>query len=307
MIASYPAVLGSDVAGTVLAVGSAVTGSDFKPGTRVLAFAPAFYMQGKPDYGGFQKRLIVPSVNATPIPHDLSFKAAAMLPMAVETAFAGFYTIGLPRDTRYRLEDKKGLLLLGASSSVGSAVLQIARMKGFVVYATASGKHHEYLKTLDPTTSSPHLSNGNSDGLELFDYNDEDVVAKIVAAAKHHKVTFQTAYVAVPGAIDQAMEVLCHFKEKATITKVAHAPPIPEKFQQADWAEVKFVAVPADNEEHIEHFRYVFNDFLKRELAERRFTPSPGTKVVEGGLNALQNALEVGKRGVSGVKIVLEV
>jgi NADPH:quinone reductase-like Zn-dependent oxidoreductase len=292
MIAAYPAIIGSDVAGTIISVGSSVTGSDFKPGTRVLAFATSFYAKGSPDYGGFQKRLIVPAANATPLPESLTFNEGAMLPMAVETAWAGWYTIGVARDTKYTAADKKGLLLWGGTSSVGSAALQIAKLMGFIVYVTASEKHHEYLKTL-----GAH---------KTFDYKDEDVVAQIVKAAKEDGVTIQTSYVAVPGATHQSLEVLEQLRGEG-ITKVAHAARIPEDFQKVDWADVKFVSPPQDDEVRTEHFQFTFNVWLKEKLAKGEFVPSPKIQVVPGGLEALNDALDILKKGVSGVKIVLEV
>jgi NADPH:quinone reductase-like Zn-dependent oxidoreductase len=66
--------------------------------------------------------------------------------MAVLTAWSGWYSIGVARDTKYTAADRQGMLVWGGASSVGSAAIQTAHMFGFTVYATASEKHHEYLK-----------------------------------------------------------------------------------------------------------------------------------------------------------------
>jgi NADPH:quinone reductase-like Zn-dependent oxidoreductase len=68
--------------------------------------------------------------------------------MAVATAWAGWYTLGVPRETSYTASDKKGMLVWGAARSVGSAAVQLARVMEFSVYATASEKHHAYIKSL---------------------------------------------------------------------------------------------------------------------------------------------------------------
>jgi hypothetical protein len=95
--------------------------------------------------------------------------------MAVATAWAGWYTIGVPRDTAYRAANKKGMLVWGGASSIGSTKLSI--------YTTASEKHHEYLKGLGAS--------------KVFDYRGEYVVESIAEAAKEDGVTVQMGFDAV--------------------------------------------------------------------------------------------------------------
>jgi NADPH:quinone reductase-like Zn-dependent oxidoreductase len=159
-LASYPAVLGSDISGTVISAGSSVPADAPQPGTRVAAYAPCFFMQGAPDYGALQTRVLVPAVNAVEIPRGLGFAEASVLPMAVATAWAGWYSIGLARETKLGAEDRKGVLVWGGANSVGSAAVQVAKCIGFRVYVTASEKHHEYLKGLGAS--------------RVFDYKSED-------------------------------------------------------------------------------------------------------------------------------------
>jgi len=291
-IADYPAILGSDVAGIIISAGSSVTAEDLKPGTRVAAFASCFYEKGAPDYGAFQTRVIVPAANAVPLPHGISFNEASLLPMSVETAWAGWYSIGLARDTKYTAADKKGLLVWGGASSVGSAAVQIAKSMGFIVYATASEKHHEYLKKLGAS--------------RVFDYKSENVVGQIIKAAKEDGVTIQTGCDAVRGALEQCMEVLKELKGEG-MAKLASAPRLPEDFPKVDGVEVKFIGAPADAEERTEHFHFVFNVWLKEKLANGEFVPSPKVQVIQGGLEAVNKGLDELKKGVSGVKLVLEV
>ncbi|KAL8685243.1 MAG: hypothetical protein Q9218_007883, partial [Villophora microphyllina] len=140
VLSSYPAVIGSDIGGTIISTGSSV---DLKAGTRVAAFATTFFVQGKPDYGAFQKKVVVPATHVTPLPDSINFDEASILPMSVVTAWCGWYTLGLPlRDTIFGSADKKAMLVWGGASSIGSAAVQIAKMLGFTVFATASEKHH---------------------------------------------------------------------------------------------------------------------------------------------------------------------
>ncbi|KAI9849290.1 MAG: hypothetical protein M1837_004749 [Sclerophora amabilis] len=291
-IASYPAVLGSDVAGTVIAAGSSVPADAPQLGTRVAAFAPCFFVQGVPDYGAFQTRVLVPAVNAVPLPQWISFNEASLLPMAVVTAWAGCYTLGVPRDTAYGPADKKGILIWGGASSIGSAAVQLARSMGFRIYVTASEKHHAYLKGLGAT--------------KVFDYRSGDPVGSIVKAAKEDGVTVQVGFDAV-GQMKSCLEILKEAKAEGTTAKLASAIPLSEDSPKLEGVEVKFVAVPEDENEMTEHFRFVFTVWLKEKLENGEYVPSPKIQVVEGGLQSAQKGLDELKSGVSGVKLVLEV
>lgn len=290
-IANYPTVLGSDIAGIVVSVGSSVPSDALKPGTRVAAFASSFYKSGVPDYGAFQTRVIVSAASAVPLPSKMSFNEASLLPMAVATTWAGWYSIGLPRDTAYTATDKKGMLIWGGASSVGSAAIQIAKTMGFHVYATASEKHHEYLKTLGAS--------------KVFDYKREDVVESIVKAAKADGVTIQTGLDAAIQ-LKSCFEVLKECKGPGT-AMLASARQVPEDAPKMDGVEAKFIMPPVGEKERTEHFHFVFAVWLKEKLENGEFVPSPKIQVVEGGLESINKGLDELRGGVSGTKLVLEV
>ncbi|KAL9118868.1 MAG: hypothetical protein Q9187_004577 [Circinaria calcarea] len=288
---SYPAILGSDIAGTVISTGSSVPSDAPKPGTRIAAFAPCFFMQGALDYGAFQTRVLVPAADAVPLPQAMSFNEASLLPMAVLTAWSGWYTIGLARDTVYTAADKKGMLVWGGASSVGSAAVQVAKLMGFSVYVTASEKHHEYLKGLGAS--------------KVFDYKGEHVVESIVKAAKEDGVTVQTGFDAV-GQLQSCLEILKELKGEGT-AKLASAALLPEDPPTMEGVEVAFVAGPTDEKERTEHFHFIFGVWLKEKLEKGDFVPSPKIRVIEGGLESLEKGLDELRKGVSGTKLVLEV
>lgn len=290
-IKDYPAVVGSDVGGVVISAGSSGLSETLKPGTRVAAFATAYYAQGRPDYGALQTRVLVSADNVVPLPQDMSFNEASLLPMAVGTAWAGWYTIGVPRDTAYTAADTKGMLVWGGASSIGSAAVQIAKLMGFIVYVTASEKHHEYLKGLGAART--------------FDYKGENVVESIVKAAKEDGVTIQNGFDAV-GQLRPCLDILKEFKGEG-ISKLAEATQLPKDSPKEDGVEVKFIAPSADEKERAEYFHFIFRVWLKEKLEKREYVPSPRIQVVEGGLQSAQKALDELKKGVSGVKLVLEV
>ena len=290
-IKAYPAVVGSDIGGIVISAGSSVLSETLKPGTRVAAFGTAYYSQGAPDYGALQTRVLVSADNVVPLPQGMSFTEASLLPMAVGTAWAGWYTLGLPRDTAYTAADKKGMLVWGGASSIGSAAVQIAKLMGFIVYVTASEKHHEYLKSLGAART--------------FDYKGENVVENIVKAAKEDGVTIQNGFDAV-GQLRSCLDILKEFKGEG-ISKLAEATPLHEDSPKEDGVEVKFIRPSADEKERAEYFHFIFRVWLKEKLEKGEFVPSPRVQVIEGGLESAQKALDELRKGVSGVKLVLEV
>lgn len=294
-LAGFPSVLGSDIGGVIVAAGSSVSPDVPKPGTRVAAFAQTFFVQGAPDYGAFQKLAMIPANLVSAIPDSMTFNEASLLPMAVATAWGGFYTIGLPRNTHYSPADKQGMLVWGGASSVGSAVIQIAKTMGFSIYVAASEKHTAYLKTLGAT--------------HVFDYKNPDIVSNIVAAAKADGVQINWGYDAV-GQLALSTGVLSQAKSIDTVKLASAVHPL----QVAGWGDTKvpgvdvaFVAAPTDVDERAEHLKFITQGWLQEKLATGEFVPSPKIRVVPGGLEALNEALDILKAGVSGEKIVVEI
>ncbi len=85
-------------------------------------------------------------------PDDLSFEVAGGLPVVVETAWRCLEQIGV--------QSGETLLVSGAAGGIGSAVIQLARLRGIAVIGTASAPKHDYLRALGtiPTTYGPGLA-----------------------------------------------------------------------------------------------------------------------------------------------------
>jgi len=141
-----PHTLGSDIAGEVAECGEYIT--DLKVGTRVLLspmlfcghceqcnsgrqnFCPQFAVLGNNAEGGNCELITVPRVNVIPIPDSLAFVDAASVPLVFLTAW--HMLVG-----NAKLRAGQTVLVLGASSGVGSAAIQICKMLGAVVITTA--------------------------------------------------------------------------------------------------------------------------------------------------------------------------
>jgi len=111
---------GYEVSGTVEEVG-AKADPELTPGTRVLAVT-RFY--------GYAEKVRVPTWAVAPIPDELSFPAAAALPVNYLTAFLALIHVGNARAG-------ERVLVHGGAGGVGLAVVDLARPLGIELYATA--------------------------------------------------------------------------------------------------------------------------------------------------------------------------
>lgn len=157
-VQSWPTVLGCDLAGEVVEVGEGV--GDFKPGQRVLAH-PVGLATGEVVEDAFQNYTIVRAVVTAPIPDDMSFEQACVLPLSLSTAADGLFGkshLGFPYPSNNPKKSGKTLLVWGGSSSVGSSVIQLAVAAGFDVVTTASKRNFEYCKKLGAKAVFDHSS-----------------------------------------------------------------------------------------------------------------------------------------------------
>jgi len=124
-----PAVVGYEVSGTIDKRGPKAHGA---LGTRVLAFTR---------FGGHSEAVVVPAGQAVPIPDDLSFEKAAAIPVVYTTAWIMLVWLG-------NVRPGETVLVQAAAGGVGTAALQICRVKGATVIGTASRSKHDRLKEL---------------------------------------------------------------------------------------------------------------------------------------------------------------
>ncbi|KAI0188382.1 chaperonin 10-like protein [Xylaria flabelliformis] len=152
MVNAWPAVLGIEGAGVVESVGSSVT--SFKPGDEVMSWVSRNQFNG-----AFQDVFTSQETWIAKKPACLSFEEATSLPIGFLTGGAAV-AVGLkvalpglskPDSTAPQL---KSILVLGASSSVGAAAVQLLRiaLPSATIITTSSAAHHAHLKSLGATT-----------------------------------------------------------------------------------------------------------------------------------------------------------
>jgi NADPH:quinone reductase-like Zn-dependent oxidoreductase len=119
---------GRDAAGTVEAVGSAVT--KFAVGDEVYGVAP----------GSFAEYAVARETKLARKPANLSFEQAAVVPISALTAMQAL--------TAGRIEAGQHVLIIGASGGVGSYAVQLAKALGAEVTGVASTPKLDLLRDL---------------------------------------------------------------------------------------------------------------------------------------------------------------
>ena len=138
------AVLGSDGAGRVSALGSDVTG--IAVGDEVVinpsvgwgdaedAPAEGWAILGVPRQGTYAERIAIPAADVRPRPQELTWHESAALPLAGLTAWRALVTRG-------RVQPGMRVLVTGAGGGAATFLVQIARALGAEVTVTSSSDH----------------------------------------------------------------------------------------------------------------------------------------------------------------------
>jgi len=122
--------LGGDIAGRVEAVGKNV--QQFRPGDEVF---------GGIGHGGFAEYAVATERRLALKPTNLSFEAAAAVPVAALTALQGLRDCG-------KIQAGQKVLINGAAGGVGTFAVQIAKAFGAEVTAVCSTRNMEQARTL---------------------------------------------------------------------------------------------------------------------------------------------------------------
>jgi len=141
-----PHIGGSDIAGVVEQVGARATGG-LKVGDRVVvdpglscgccdwcrggedSLCDGYGILGEHRWGGFAEYAAVPARNVLPLPDRVPFEQAAAVPLVFLTAWRMV--------KRVQLQPGETVLVVGAGGGVASAAIQIAKLAGAWVAATA--------------------------------------------------------------------------------------------------------------------------------------------------------------------------
>jgi NADPH:quinone reductase-like Zn-dependent oxidoreductase len=143
-------VAGREVAGTVVAVGSAVT--RFSPGDDVFGIAP----------GSFAEYAVAPEAKLARKPATLDFAQSAVLSISGLTAFQALADVG-------RVEPGQHVLVLGASGGVGSFAVLLAKALGAEVTGVCSTAKLELVRSLGADHVIDYTRDDFADGAQHYD------------------------------------------------------------------------------------------------------------------------------------------
>lgn len=129
----FPIILGWDVAGEIVEVGSAV--SDWQVGQAVFARPETTRFGTYADYTIVDDHLLAHK------PKSISFEELAAVPLAGLTAYQALFTHG-------KLKAGEKVLIHAGAGGVGIYAIQLAKNAGATVITTASQKNHALLKEL---------------------------------------------------------------------------------------------------------------------------------------------------------------
>ena len=306
----YPAILGSDVAGEVVEIGPGVT--RFRIGDRVVGHAVGVDKKhNNTAENGFQTYTVLQAHMASPISPTLSYESASVLPLGVSTAACGLFQkdqLALQYPSVPPKPTGKTLLVWGGATSVSSNAIQLAVAAGYEVISTASPKNFNYVKKLGAT--------------QVFDYNSKTVVDDLIHAFKDK--TCAGAFTVGHGTADACVDILDKCKGDKFISMATYPlPPTPPKrfvllttvlyyvsWNISHWIKSKmrhirsnfiFGCTLVDNGVG----KAIYEDFLPKALAEGAYIAAPDAYVVGKGLESIQAALDVQKKGVSAQKVVV--
>ncbi|WP_209403639.1 NAD(P)-dependent alcohol dehydrogenase [Pseudozobellia sp. WGM2] len=206
-------ILGHELAGTIEATGKKVT--KFKVGDHIFGTTTMLKT------GSYAEYICMPEEWKSGVvalkPENLSFEEAAALPVGAMTAMFLLEKANL----------KKGqqVLIYGASGSVGSYAVQLAKQQGAVVTGICSGSNVDMVKSLGAVKAIDYKNEDYSKQTEKFDIV-FDAVGKTTKSRAKKVLTEAGAFVSVKML---TKENINHLKEIKTLAEHGELKPFIDK------------------------------------------------------------------------------
>ncbi|MCO5997351.1 zinc-binding alcohol dehydrogenase family protein [Actinoallomurus sp. WRP9H-5] len=293
---TFPAVIGSDVAGEVVEVvevGAGVT--RLQPGDRVLGHAFGVEKsQNRAAEGAFQHYVVLLQHMVSSIPDPLSFEQAAVLPLALSTAATGLFQrdhLGLALPGADPVDRHETVLVWGGSTSVGSNAIQLARNAGYRVVAAASPHNLDYLRSLGAAGAVDRRSRTAVD--EIVELIGDTPLAGTLAIGSGSLVPA----VAIASRTTGGKRIAS--AEPALVTRL--------RGPRARRPGVRVSGIWGGTLKDNEVGPAIYADFLPAALATGAYRAAPDATVVGDGLARIPDALRQLRGGVSAKKLVVTV
>ncbi|KAF7918230.1 uncharacterized protein EAE98_009842 [Botrytis deweyae] len=285
----YPFILGEDTAGTVEAVGEGVVG--FQKGQRVIAHCHAL-MTRDPSNSAFQNYTLVTEKLTSALPESLSFAEGAVLPLAISTASAGLFqkdTLNLPLPSptdKVETDNKDTILIWGGASSVGATAIQLAVAAGLKVITTASSQNKDFVKSIGAQT--------------VIDYKSPNVVEEVANALRGSQIAGVFDAISETRSFETVQKIL---ESLDVFPKVASVLPYDKPTEKFSPKYVTAFTIIQEPNQYVGEA--VWKKFVPEGLANGKLQAKPEPYVVGHGLEDLQKALDIQRKGVSAKKVVV--
>lgn len=290
---TFPAVVGSDVAGEVVEVGAGVP--RLQPGDRVLGHAFGVEKsQNRAAEGAFQHYVVLVRHMVSPIPDSLSFAQAAVLPLTLSTAATGMFQqdhLGLAMPGAEPVDRPETVLVWGGSTSVGSNAIQLARNAGYRVVATASPHNFGYVRSLGAA--------------EAVDRHSPRAVEDIVGLIGDSPLAGTLAIGS--GSLPKAIAIAARTTGSKRVASAQPALLVRMTGWRAPRRGVRVSSIWGGTLKDNEVGPAIYVDYLPTALATGAHRAAPEAAVVGHGLAHIPDALRQLKGGVSAKKLVVTV
>jgi len=305
----WPFVLGSDSAGEVVEIGTKV--SRFQVGDRVVGQAIGYDEKiNTSNQSSFQIYTVLLEDMTSHIPDQLPYEQASVLPLGLGTAATGLFQqdhLALHLPSINPIAQGKVVIVWGGSTSVGANAIQLAIAAGYEVFTTCSPRNFEFCKSLGAA--------------QCFDYKSPTIRADITRALTGKIVA--GAMTIGDGGAEAIMDIFPHCQGDKAIAMVSFPKPphTPQRFVTAQtiFYFLKFVVL-STLKARMRNIRWkfvngstlafnsvgkaVYGDYLDLALEKGMYQCKPDAMVVGHGLEKVQEALDVQRKGVSARKVV---
>lgn len=240
-----------------------------------------------PKYGAFQSYVPCPVNVACKIPNNISFASACALPLSVNTAALALFPqhiLGLRFPSLSPPSSKKIVMIYGGSTSVGSSAIQLAKAAGAQVIAVASESNWDYCRAL----GADHL----------LDYKKQGWVDQAISLVSTTGLTGIFDTISKPSSLEPISKIVASVSAPVPIATTIPAPAeLNLKSDNVFGANIVFDETLS---------KAIWFEYLPQALEKGALVPKPDSRVVGKGLEDIQAAIDVQKKGVSAQKVVVE-
>lgn len=287
LVNEYPAILGFDSAGVVVAVGEDVASP--LVGDKIL-----FQSTLTPRLAGFKQYTIAKANATAQIPDNINFDQAATVPIGLGTAAVGLYARSWARGGADLIPGweaagrakytNQPIVVFGGSSSVGQYAIQLARLNGFSpIIATVSTHNNDLVRSVGATHTIDRRLSTSAIVSKVKEVTSEPV--EVIFDAISIASTQETAY-----------EILASGGKLVLV----HPSSIPQDKVKADKTVINTGVLAPDNKPVIENLY----KRLTQHLASGDIKPN-AVELLPGGLAGIAKGLEKMKNdAISGKKLV---